>query len=248
MCLSIIPIYVDKDVTTSDDLTELILSSMKKQKQRLLDNDILVITHKIVSKTEGRLVHLSSVKASKHARSIATQHNKDPRVVELILRESKRIVKIKRGIIITETKHGLVCANAGIDYSNVCGDFVSLLPLNPDRSASSIRSKIKNLTGKDVAVIITDTFGRPFREGQVNVAIGVSGLNPIMDYRGLIDMYGKTLKVTEIAVADEIASAAELAMGKLDRIPLAIVRGFKYEDKKGSARQLIRKSKNDLFR
>jgi coenzyme F420-0:L-glutamate ligase/coenzyme F420-1:gamma-L-glutamate ligase len=246
--VSIIPVPMEKDVNTNDDLAELILSSIKNQKQKLYDNDILVIAQKIVSKAEGRLVSLNSVRPSKRAYSIAAKHGKDPRVVELILRESKQIVKIERGIIIVETKHGLVCANAGVDQSNINGSFASLLPLNPDGSAAKIRAKIKKLTRKEVAVIIADTFGRPFREGQVNVAIGVSGLRPITDYRGLKDIFGKKLKVTEIAVADEIASAAELVMGKLDLIPVVIIRGLRYKNKQGSAKDLIRKRKNDLFR
>lgn len=246
--VSIIPLHMEKDVNTNDDLAELVLSSIKDQKQKLHDSDILVIAQKIVSKAEGRLVSLNSVRPSKRACSIATKQDKDPRVVELILRESKQIVKIERGIIIVETKHGLVCANAGVDQSNISGDFASLLPSNPDRSAAKIRTKIKKQTGKEVAVIITDTFGRPFREGQVNVAIGVSGLKPITDYRGLKDIFGKKLKVTEIAVADEIASAAELVMGKLELIPVVIIRGLRYKNKQGSAKDLIRKRKNDLFR
>ncbi len=248
MHVSIIPVRMEKDVNTNDDLTELILSSIKNQKQKLHDNDILVIAQKIVSKAEGRLVSLNSIRPSKRACSIAAKQGKDPRVVELILRESKQIVKIERGIIIVETKHGLVCANAGVDQSNISGDFASLLPSNPDRSAAKIRTKIKKQTRKEVAVIITDTFGRPFREGQVNVAIGVSGLKPITDYRGLKDIFGKKLKVTEIAIADEIASAAELVMGKLDLIPVVIIRGLRYKNKQGSAKDLIRKRKNDIFR
>lgn len=248
MPITIIPIRIGKDVNVGDDLTELILSSIKKQKQRLLDNDILVVTHKIVSKAEGRLVDLNNVRPSKRARSIAAKQHKDPRIVELILCESKEIVKIEHGIIITETKHGFVCANAGVDHSNINHDLASLLPLNPDRSATKIKNAIKRRTGKKIAVIITDTFGRPFREGQVNVAIGISGVKPIIDYRGLKDTFGKELQVTEIAVADEIASAAELVMGKLDRIPAAIIRGLSYKNKQGSSKELIRKRRNDLFR
>lgn len=246
--ISIIPIRMEKDVDIHDDLTALILSSIEEQEQKLHDNDILVITHKIVSKAEGRLVSLNNIRPSRRAYSIAAKHGKDPRIVELILRESKRIVKIERGIIIVETKHGFVCANAGIDQSNINGNFVALLPSNPDSSAARIKTEIKRRTGRRVAVIITDTFGRPFREGQVNVAIGLSGLKPLTDYRGLKDTFGKELKVTEIAVADEIASAAELAMGKLDLIPIAIIRGFRYKNTKGSSRELIRKRRNDLFR
>jgi coenzyme F420-0:L-glutamate ligase/coenzyme F420-1:gamma-L-glutamate ligase len=246
--MSIIPIPAKKDVEPNDDLAELIIASIKKQKQKLFNYDILVITHKIVSKAEGRLVNLDGVKPSKYAISIAYKHQKDPRIVELILREAREIVKIERGIIITETKHGFVCANSGVDHSNIKDNFVSLLPSNPDRSARKIRNVIKKKTRKKIAVIITDTFGRPFREGQVNVAIGIAGLKPILDYRGMEDTFGKELKVTEIAIADEIAGAAELVMGKLDRVPIAIVRGYKYANKQGSAKELIRKRGNDLFR
>jgi coenzyme F420-0:L-glutamate ligase/coenzyme F420-1:gamma-L-glutamate ligase len=239
---------MEKDVDHGDNLIELILSSVKKQRQKLHNNDIIVIAQKIVSKAEGTIVPLSNVKPSKRAYSIASSYGKDPRVAELILRESKEIVKIKRGIIIVETRHGFVCANAGVDQSNVKSGYVSLLPHDPDRSAGKIRDAIKKMTGKVVSVLITDTFGRPFREGQVNVAIGISGLEPIRDYRGLRDMFGRRLKVTEIAVADEIAGAAELVMGKLDRTPVAIIRGFKYSNRRGSARRLTRNRRKDLFR
>lgn len=248
MPISIIPIRVEKDVNTNDDLIELILSSINKERQKLHDNDILVITHKIISKAEGRLIPLNNIHSSKRARSIAIRHDKDPRIVEQILRESKRIVKIEHNIIIVETKHGFVCANAGVDQSNINSNSVLLLPLNPDISATKIKVKIKRRIGRKIAVIITDTFGRPFREGQVNVAIGVSGLKPIIDYRGLRDTFGKELKVTEIAIADEIASAAELVMNKFSLIPIAIIRGFIYKNRNGSAKELIRKRKNDLFR
>tara|TARA_Y100000780_G_scaffold230042_2_gene251232 strand:+ start:1830 stop:2576 length:747 start_codon:yes stop_codon:yes gene_type:complete len=248
MPISIIPIHMEKDVNTNDDLIELILSSINKERQKLHDNDILVITHKIISKAEGRLIPLNNIRSSKRARSIAIRHDKDPRIVEQILRESKRIVKIEHNIIIVETKHGFVCANAGVDQSNINSNSVLSLPLNPDISATKIRVKIKRRIGRKIAVIITDTFGRPFREGQVNVAIGVSGLKPIIDYRGLRDTFGKELKVTEIAIADEIASAAELVMNKFSLIPIAIIRGFIYKNKNGSAKELIRKRKNDLFR
>ncbi|MFQ5969833.1 MAG: coenzyme F420-0:L-glutamate ligase [Nitrososphaerales archaeon] len=246
--VQVIPVKLKEDVSANDNLAKLLISSIKKQGQQLQNGDILVIAHKIVSKAEGRTVDLRGVKASKRAIAIGKRHAKDPRVVELILKESKRIVKMKRGVIIVETKHGFVCANAGIDQSNVYGYRVALLPVNPDRSAGIIRAEIKKRTGKNVAVIITDTFGRPFREGQVDFAIGISGLKPIKDYRGLKDMFGKELKVTEIAVADEIASAAELVMGKFDRIPATIIRGCRYENKQGSAKELIRKREKDFFR
>lgn len=247
--MEVIPIRLEGDVRANTDLADLIISSVRRAKKRLKDKDVLVIAHKIVSKAEGRVIDLSTVEPSGKAIRIAKKHHKDPKVVELILRESKKIVKSERGIIITETSRGLVCANSGVDQSNVNGDRASLLPEKPDISAERIRRAVRRKSGKDVVVIISDTFGRPFREGQVNVAIGVSGMRPIKDYRGSRDMFGKELKVTEIAVADEIASAAELVMGKADHVPLAIVRGLIYdESRKGSASELIRERKNDLFR
>jgi coenzyme F420-0:L-glutamate ligase/coenzyme F420-1:gamma-L-glutamate ligase len=244
--MEVIPVHLRGNVTPDDNVADLILSAVRKV-QSLRDGDILVVAHKIVSKAEGRIVSLNKVKPSRRAVSIARKHGKDPRIVELILRESRRIVKMKRGIIITETNHGLVCANAGVDRSNVNGNNALLLPINPDRSAEAIRSRIRRQTGKNIAVIISDTFGRPFREGQVNVAIGIAGLKPMMDYRGTRDMFGRKLQVTVIATADEIASAAELVMGKRDHMPIAIVRGLAY-GKNGSADELIRKPKDDLFR
>ncbi len=246
--MRVIPIRLAQDVQPGASIAEVIASALRKTKQRLEDGDVLVIAHKIVSKAEDRIVDLSAVKPSARARRIAKQHAKDPRVVELILRESTRIVKMKDGIIITETKQGFVCANAGVDQSNVRGDRATLLPKDPDRSAGRIRRQLGKKTGKEIAVIISDTFGRPFREGQVNVAIGASGLEPIRDYRGTKDVFGKKLKVTQIAVADEIASAAELVMGKADRIPVAVVRGLRYEKGESSAKELLRTRKNDLFR
>jgi coenzyme F420-0:L-glutamate ligase/coenzyme F420-1:gamma-L-glutamate ligase len=246
--MEIIPIHLKGDIQANSNIVNLILASIKNEGQQLNDNDVLVVAHKIISKSEGTMIDLKSVRPSRRAVSIAKKHGKDSRITETILRESKRIVKMKRGIIITETKHGFVCANAGVDKSNVNGDYVALLPKNPDRSAERIRRAIKRQTEKNIAVIISDTFGRPFREGQVNVAIGISGMKPIKDYRGSNDMFGNKLRVSEIAVADEIASAAELVMGKTNHVPMAIIRGLVYENKKGSAKELIRDRNYDLFR
>lgn len=246
--MNVIPIHLEEDIQAKSNLADLILSSISNANYRLKKYDVLVVAHKIVSKAEGRIIALATVKPSMRAIRIAKKHRKDPRIVELILRESRRIVKMKRGIIITETRHGFVCANAGIDRSNIRGDSVVLLPKNPDRSADLIRRAIRKHTRKNVAVIISDTFGRPFRRGQANVAIGISGLNPFKDYRGTKDMFGKELKVTEIAVADEIASAAELVMGKTDGVPITIITDFKYENKQGTAKELIRKRQYDIFR
>ena len=207
--MQIIPIPIEKEINTDDDLSELILNSGD-----ILDGDILVIAQKIISKQEGRMIELSTVSPSLLAQGISSQYNKDPALVELILSESKRIVRLKNGLIIVETNSGFICANAGIDESNVVDGFATLLPLNSDTSAEMIRTNILNKTGKNVAVIISDTFGRPFRMGQTNCAIGISGLNPILDYAGTLDSFKRILRITAIAVADELSSAAELVMGK----------------------------------
>ena len=250
--IEIIPVRLNKDVKPNDRLDMLILESLKKTRQTLYDNDILVIAHKIVSKSENRLVELEKIRPSARSIVIAKEHDKDPRVVELILRESNDILKISRGIIIVETRQGLICANAGVDQSNIedGSNHALLLPADADKSASKIRQSLKKKTGKDIAIIISDTFGRPFREGQVNVAIGIAGLEPIKNYVGKADMYGKKLRVTQIAVADEIASAAELTMGKANGVPIVIVRGYNYQraQKKSSVSQLIREKEKDLFR
>jgi coenzyme F420-0:L-glutamate ligase / coenzyme F420-1:gamma-L-glutamate ligase len=174
---------------------------------------------------------------------------KDPRLVEVVLRESKRVVKMDQRAIIVETRHGFVCANAGVDESNVAGDgTVALLPVDPDASARRLRQTIRDLTGMELAVIISDTFARPWREGFVNVAIGVAGLEPLKDYRGVPDTEGRILQATTLAVADELASAAELVMGKVDRIPVAVIRGYSYTPGEGTATQLVRAPEKDLFR
>jgi coenzyme F420-0:L-glutamate ligase/coenzyme F420-1:gamma-L-glutamate ligase len=226
------------------------LNSIRRGKENLEDKDILVITHKIISKSEGQVVDLRDIIPSFEARKIAEVQKRDPRMVELIILESSELIRLEKGVIISETKHGLVCANAGIDASNVDKDDnkVTLLPKDPDGTARMIREEIKLKEDKDVGIVITDTFGRPFREGQINIAIGISGVEPIISYIGEKDMYGKSLRKTEIAVADEIASAAELVMKKSLRIPAAIVRGWQFEFKKVTASRLIRLRENDFFR
>jgi coenzyme F420-0:L-glutamate ligase/coenzyme F420-1:gamma-L-glutamate ligase len=180
---------------------------------------------------------------------MAKEHGKDARVMELILNESTQILRAEKGIIVSVTKHGFVCANAGVDQSNVQGDLAVLLPIDPDKSASSLKDILKKKTGKDIAVIISDTFGRPFRNGQTNVAIGVAGISPIRSYIGSHDMYGRKLRVSEIAIADEIASGAELVMGKAEGVPAAIIRGYRFEKAaRSSARSLQRSKEQDLFR
>ena len=244
--IEVIPVKISVDIKPRDELEVIIFDAVG---QEILNGDIMVIAHKIVSKAEGRIVNLAGIRPSSNAARMAKEHDKDPRIMELILRESVRILRATKGIIVSETKHGLVCANAGVDQSNVEGDSALLLPIDPDRSASRIKEAIKKKAGKDVAVIISDSFGRPFREGQTNVAIGVAGLDPIKSYIGSRDMYGRKLKVSEIAIADEIASAAELVMGKTDWVPIAILRGYRFEKSvRSSSKSLQRPKEQDLFR
>ena len=248
--IQIIPIRISTDVRLYDDVNAMIIEEISRHSQiEIQDGDILVVTHKIISKAEGRIVDLASVKPSTKAIRMAKQHDKDPRVMELILKESTQILRAKNGIIISETKHGFVCANAGVDQSNVEGDMAVLLPVAPDRSARRLKDEIKKKVGKEIAVVITDTFGRPFRNGQTNVTIGIAGIDPIKSYIGTCDMYGKKLRVSELAVADEIASAAELVMGKTEGTPVAIVRGYNFEKAaKSSVKSLVRTKERDLFR
>ena len=249
--IKVIPLRILKDVEPGDRIYKLILRSMISQKLKFANGDIVVIAQKIVSKAEGRIVPLSSLTPSANAIRLAKAYKKDARVLELILRHSKNIVKIANGVIISETKHGFVCANAGIDQSNIIksNENALLLPDDPDASANQIMNMLREKTNREVAVIIADSFGRPFRNGQTNVAIGIAGLNAIKSYIGEDDMFGKKLKVTEIAVVDELASAAELVMGKSKGIPVAIVRGFDFVmSKKASINELIRAREKDLFR
>jgi coenzyme F420-0:L-glutamate ligase/coenzyme F420-1:gamma-L-glutamate ligase len=249
--IEIIPIFLSADVKPDDRLDVMVLESIKRNHETLFDMDILVIAHKIISKAEGRIVNLEHIKPSSKSLAIAKENNKDAKIIEIILMESQNIIRLSKGIIITETKHGFICANAGIDQSNVENsvNHAVLLPIDADRSAKNIRDSLKKNTGKDIAVIITDTFGRPFREGQTNVAIGIAGIEPIKNYIGTNDMYGKKLRVTEIATVDEIASAAELAMGKSERIPIVIIRGYDYQKAENSTiSSVIRSKEKDLFR
>lgn len=237
------------EVRPGDDLPGMLLRSVAGSGQTLEEGDILVVTQKAVSKSEGRLVDLADVEASPFAVEFATRYGKDARHVEIVLRESARVVRMDRGLIIAETKHGLVCANAGVDASNVAGDStVCLLPEDPDASAERLRAALRHRLGLDIPIIITDSFGRPWREGITNVAIGLAGLAPLIDYRGHADDHGQTLNATVLAVADELAAASELVMGKLLRIPAAIVRGYQYTAAEGSARALRMDPARDMFR
>jgi coenzyme F420-0:L-glutamate ligase/coenzyme F420-1:gamma-L-glutamate ligase len=238
-------------ITEGDDLVKLICNAAKKQNTPIQEKDVIVITHVAVSKAEGNIVNLDEVSPSEWAKEIAQKTGKEPAIVEVILRETKEIVRLGSNSLITETKNGIVCANAGVDRSNVEGERnVALLPKNPDASAQKIKQKIKSLTGYDVAVIVSDTHGRPLRMGEINVAIGVAGIKPIRDRRGEKDLFGYVLRIKQTAVADELASAAELVIGQANEgIPVAIIRGYNYETAEGaSAKELTRPKEVDLFR
>ena len=236
------------EIRPGDDLCGLIVDSARRQGTPLRGGDLIVVGQKVVSKAEGRLVHLADVQPSPAAATMAAQLGRDPRLVEVILRESRRIVRMDRGVLITETHHGWVCANAGVDQSNVERDWVALLPEDPDRSARRLREDIRERADADVGVIIADTFGRPWREGLTNVAIGVSGVAPLRSYLGFKDQAGRELQATILAVADELAGAAELVMGKLDRVPVAIVRGLTLAPSEEGSKPLLRDPARDLFR
>jgi len=237
-------------IRAEDDIAELICSAAEKQGTPIQDGDILVITHVIVSRAEGRTVNLDEVVPSEFAKTIAERYGKDSATVETVLHESENIIRMGDGKLITETKHGFVCANSGIDKSNVPGKRnVALLPDDPDYSAEQIRQRIKKLTNCDIAVIISDTHGRPLREGEINIAIGIAGITPLRDRRGEKDLFGYVLKVKRTAVVDELASAAELVIGQADEgIPVAIIRGYNYpKSEKTKATELIRSREKDLF-
>jgi coenzyme F420-0:L-glutamate ligase / coenzyme F420-1:gamma-L-glutamate ligase len=236
------------EVRPGDDLAALTLDAASAQGTPLATGDVTVVSQKVVSKAEGRMVRLAEVTPSPFALEVGRSLKKDPRLVEVILRESRRIVRMDRGILITETHQGQVCANAGVDQSNAGAGWVSLLPEDPDASARALVERFRALAGVDVAVIVADTFGRPWREGLQNVAIGIAGMRPLRSYLGVPDVHGYVLQATVLAVADELASAAELVMGKLDGVPVALVRGYAYTPGAGSARELLRDPSQDLFR
>lgn len=237
-------------VKKGDNLAELICNAAKSQGISIQDGDILVITHVVVSRAEGSVVNLDKVVPSKFAETIARRYEKDPALVEVVLQESRSIRRMGDGKLITETKHGFVCANSGVDQSNVPGErIVALLPEDPDHSASEIRRQIRKLTGCDVAVIISDTHGRPLRKGEINVAIGVAGIEALRDRRGERDLFGYVLTVKQTAIVDELASAAELAIGQANEgIPVAIIRGYDYlKSENARTTDLIRPREEDLF-
>lgn len=243
-----IPVLSIREVFPGDSVADLVVDALVLGGFRLHDGDILVVKHKVVSKAERRHVELESVKPSPAARRFAAKNGVDPRVVELALSEAKRVVR-KQHILITETEHGLVCANSGVDVSNVDGGKMAvLLPLDPDRSAARIHRRLKKRTGLHVPVILADSFGRPWREGLTEAAIGAAGMRVIHDYRGHVDPYGYKMHATEEAVADELACMAGLVCGKDSRIPACIIRGYPYRRGGGNARQLVRPAERDLFR
>mgnify|MGYP001235199961 FL=1 len=244
--IRIIPVTGIPLIKEGDDLAKIISDRIELQ-----EDDILVICETVVSKSQGRVINLSKIKPSSKAIEYSKKTSKDPRLVQLILDESKEVLKVGDSVIVVETKDGNICASAGIDVSNVCGDesIVGLLPKDPDKEAEKIRLELKKLTGKDVAVIISDTQGRPFRSGAIGVAIGVSGMKPLWKRAGEKDLYGYELKSSIIATADEASSAASLLMGQADEgIPVVIIRGARYLKGKGSSKELLREKEKDLFR
>jgi coenzyme F420-0:L-glutamate ligase/coenzyme F420-1:gamma-L-glutamate ligase len=245
MKLQIIPIHLKNDIQPTDDLVELLLSSSNTTFE---NGDVLVISQKIISKHEGRVVKLESIIPSELSIGIASAYDKDPKLVQAILSESKRIVRMEHGVIIVQTTHDFICANAGIDESNVETGYATLLPKDSDKSAQEIRLKILQQTGKKIAVIISDTFGRPFRMGQTDHAIGVAGIDTILHYEGTHDTFGKILRVTATAIVDELCSAAELVMGKTKKQPAAIIKNFIFKENIGNIRSIIRSKDEDLFR
>ncbi|MGD0395722.1 MAG: coenzyme F420-0:L-glutamate ligase [Nitrososphaerales archaeon] len=246
--VEVFPLKGLPEVGKGSDVAGLVIAALGRSGIRLKDRDIVVVTHKILSKAEGQVVRLNEVVPGRRAKSLAKAEGKDPRLMELVLRESVRVVRSGHGVVITETKHGFVCANSGVDQSNVGKGCASLLPADSDLSARRIRMTLEDRTGRHLAVVVTDTFGRPWRRGQTDVAIGCSGIDPLVSFRGRIDRFGYALKVTEPAIVDEIAGAAELAKGKLDKVPVAVVRGVKYADGEGGVRSLIMQRERDLFR
>jgi coenzyme F420-0:L-glutamate ligase/coenzyme F420-1:gamma-L-glutamate ligase len=231
--IGITPIHGIGDIEPGDDLAALLLAALEKAGFLLIDGDVLVVTHKAVSKAENAVARFDD--------------DEDVRR-RIIAGEAVAILRRRGDLVITETRHGFICANAGVDRSNMPEGLVALLPRDPDRSAHRLRTKIRHATGIEIAVVITDTFGRPWRRGLTDVAIGVSGMPALVDYRGTIDTFGRTLTVTEVALVDEIAAAADLVMGKAKGVPLAVVRGVEYPRGDGRATDLIRPAHEDMFR
>jgi len=236
------------EIHPGDDIARIVIEAAARQRTPLASGDVVVLSQKIVSKSEGRLLRLPDVTPSPMATTFAAGLGRDPRLIEVILRESRRVVRMDRGVLVTETHHGWVCANAGVDQSNVDADVVALLPVDPDGSARAFRDAVRTQTRAEVHVIVADTFGRPWREGLVNIAIGVAGFAPLKSYLGDRDPAGRPLQATILAIADELAGAAEPVMGKLDRIPAALVRGLPLAASEEGSKALLRDPARDLFR
>jgi coenzyme F420-0:L-glutamate ligase / coenzyme F420-1:gamma-L-glutamate ligase len=247
--LRVIPMLFAGEIRPGDSLADKLLDALRRRHVRFKPGDILIVKHKVVSKSEGRFIDLATIQPSVESVAWAKQYNLDPRVIELALRESRSVIRRKNGVLITETQHGFLCANSGVDVSNVDGGrHALLLPQDPDRSAASLRRALKKHTGLAIPVIITDSFGRPWREGLVDFAIGIAGMKPLRDDRGGRDPHGYKLQASVEAVADELACAAGLVCGKLNRAPACVVRGFRYEPGAGGVKDLLRPASTDLFR
>jgi coenzyme F420-0:L-glutamate ligase/coenzyme F420-1:gamma-L-glutamate ligase len=247
--LRLIPIPLQDEILPGDSLPDKLLASLRRNRLRLQSGDILIVKHKIVSKSEGRVIDLATIHPSNESIAWAKQYALDPRVIELALRESRAVIRRKNGVLITETHHGFLCANSGVDVSNVNGGtHALLLPEDPDRSAANLRSALKKCTGIALPVIITDSFGRPWREGLTEFVIGIAGMKPLRDDRGRRDSHGYELRASVEAIADELACAAGLVCGKLNRAPACIVRGFRYDAGNATVRDLLRPASTDLFR
>lgn len=247
--LHLIPIPLADEIQPGDSLADKLLEALRRRRLKLQSGDILIVKHKIVSKSEGRIVDLATIEPSAESVAWARQYGLDARVIELAMRESRSVIRRKNGVLITETHHGFLCANSGVDVSNVNGGgHALLLPEDADRSAANLRRELKKRTGYAIPVIITDSFGRPWREGLTEFAIGVAGMKPLRDDRGRRDPHGYELRASVEAVADELACAAGLVCGKLNRAPACIVRGFRYEAGAGRVGELLRPASTDLFR
>ncbi|NQW19100.1 MAG: coenzyme F420-0:L-glutamate ligase [Chloroflexi bacterium] len=244
-----IPIIGLPEIVVGDDLGALIAAQSEANGVRIADGDLIVVAQKIVSKAEGAIQHISDQKPSDEAMKLAEIVGKDPRLVEIVLNQSQRVVRAVPGVLIVETHHGFICANAGVDHSNIEDDgLVTTLPVDSDRSASQIRDTLHGITGCEIGVLVSDTFNRPWREGSINVAIGVAGFDPIRDLRGVVDDFHREMTTSTVSLADEIASTAQLVMGESGRIPAAIVRGVQWEAGDYSAGRLLRPANRDLFR
>ena len=235
------------EIQSNDNLSKIIIHALKKNRLKLKNKDVLVITQKIISKSENRLVHENNVIPTKSAKKLSKQIGKSSILTQLILDESQRIIKKKYGVIITETNHGFICANSGIDQSNIPQNYFCLLPINPDKSAKKIRIALEREFNVKIGVIISDTFGRPFRSGQTDVAIGVSGISPLLNYKGQKDSFKKNINATSIAIADELASSAELVLGKTNKSPIALIRGYDFQFSSKNSKLLIMPKNKSMF-